>query len=81
MKTVKHGWFSKKHSEHSNSSVYSTPNNTEVEVTCVSKEKECPIYGWDDKVYVGEVVEFLHKKSSSKSYIIFEDPLDLKIFF
>ena len=57
--SIKHGWFSQKHSEILNSVVYSTPNGSTVEVTCVNWEKECPNYLWDDKVYVGEVVDCL----------------------
>lgn len=68
MQNIKHGWFSKKHSERLNSVVYSTPNDTEVEVTCVGEEKECPKYMWEDKVYVGEVVEFLYEKDGPNPF-------------
>jgi hypothetical protein len=73
-KHIKHGWFSKEHSKQLNSVVYSTPNNSEVEVTYVDKEKECPNYMWDDKVYIGEVVEFLYENPGPNPFKSFKFP-------
>lgn len=74
--SIKHGWFSQKHSEKLNAVVYSTPNNSTVKVTYVDKEKECPNYRWDDKVYVGEVVDFLGETlGPNPSKISFKDTM------
>lgn len=56
--TKKYGWYSEKAvKEGHGSHIYSTPDGGEVEVTTVGTETHK--YYWDDKVFVGEVLQGL----------------------
>lgn len=42
-------------------SFYSTPDGREVEVTCVCRDEPGVGYVWDDKIFLGEVVNWLRR--------------------
>lgn len=57
-----HALFSEQAANQFGSFIYSTPDGREVEVTNVyPSEGAEPMYGWADKVHVGEVKEWLRK--------------------
>ena len=62
---VKYGFYSAKHAEYNkcnnNSSpcYYQTPDGTKVIVTSINDSKDFPEYKWPDKLFVGEITEFI----------------------
>jgi hypothetical protein len=56
--TTRPAWYSEKAAELHGSTIWRKADGTEVEVTIVGESMET-IYNWDDKVYVGEVTDFI----------------------
>lgn len=42
---------------------YRTPDGKKIQCTCVDKTPDCPSYMWDDKICLGEVVEWVASSS------------------
>jgi hypothetical protein len=53
-----YGWFSEKSLSVSGTSFYLTEDGTEVEVTCITDDPEGKEYHWDDKQFLGKVVQW-----------------------
>jgi len=54
--------FSAKQKECAGSSIYRRPDGSEVEVTCVGSKDGCPETKWDDKINLGEVVDWVRSQ-------------------
>ena len=52
------GWFSFKQSELTGTNFYTRLNGGEVEITCITKDGDHGC-GWDDMVFVGEVLDWV----------------------
>jgi len=60
-----YGFFSQKSKNAGHStSVYSTPDGLEVEVSAVYKDPEGKSFFWDDKICVGPVKAFLREQET-----------------
>jgi len=62
-----YGFYSRKAAETFGSSIYRHVSGDVVEVTCVCPTMDSSIYKWDDKVYVGEVTNYICSGSYGSS--------------
>lgn len=58
---VKFGFYSAKADLAFGTVIYRTKDGKEVEVTAVDEDQNAPSYQWSDKIYVGEVKEYLRR--------------------
>lgn len=55
---TKHGWYSKKYEKQNGSVYYSNTDGEKVLVTMVTDKKQS-LSGFEDEIYVGEVVKYV----------------------
>lgn len=69
---VKYGIYSAKAEHNFGSVVYLTPEGKEVYVTLVVESKTISDkeYGWDDKIFVGEVTSYVRKGNEGVNEIV-----------
>ncbi len=70
-----YGWYSAKADESFGHVIYLNDGGKEVKVMNVSLSTECPSYKWDDKVYVGEVTEYLRGSKQHDNFYKKHKPL------
>lgn len=69
-KKIRYGFFSQAAVDSGcGSAEYKTPDGKLVEVTCVSSKRDDQDYRWPDKVFVGEVTEFVRTLTPSQYWL------------
>lgn len=61
MNECHYGYYSEKGAEVGGTCFYLTPEGKEVEVSCAGLDREGTGYMWPDKVFVGEITEYVRQ--------------------
>ena len=68
-----YGYYSAKQADFLGTNIYMTPEGKEVEITCVDENPS--LNRWDDKVFLGEVTDWVRHGKPAK-YAWIREPAD-----